>query len=250
MKKTALTVAALSIGILLGACSHDTTIDDTIDSFGKKINSMQEFSAVSEYKTAAYDRTNKEIHRLSSNSTLNTMVNFKNKEGYVKSISSKNTEHIDPNSVMYIKDKMMYLKSYDSWLAHPVLDKEFSETLKINDLASVYSQLQQNKKYLEYEKSGKRIILQTKKQTNPSLNNKEISSIYGPISDSGKAKVKSYSLKLILDSRTYFPVSLERNISVSINNVTYKNKIVTHYQQFKNVNIKIPKVAYDTPRYE
>jgi hypothetical protein len=256
-KKLVLSGMLLSAALLLGACNNPAKVDNkektkqntatlvesTIEKFGEKSKDVQKFKA----EINANNSVDVKGQLSEFKQSLNVDVDFKDKEIHLvnKSDDKNKDEDNVPATDMYVKDNKMYLNAYGKWMTSeldPALDV-FSEAASIQGLTGVYNEIKGLKKDLKLVEKDNLVTLETKNLKDIELDQVTLESIIGPNNTKKDVKVKTYTVKLDLDKKTYLPKTLERNVSVEADGVTYNSKAITKYTDFSDFDIEVPEDA-------
>ncbi|MED2737342.1 DUF6612 family protein [Bacillus toyonensis] len=256
-KKIVLSGMLLSAALLLCACNNPSKeenkektkqnsvalVESTIEKFGNKSKDVQKFKA----DINATNSVDVKGQLSETKQSLNVEVDFKDKEIHLLNKSDDKNKDKDnvPATDMYVKDNKMYLNAYGKWMTSeldPALDV-FSEAADIQGLTGVYNEVKGLKKDLKLVEKDKVVTLETKNLKDIELDQVTLESIIGADNSKKDVKVKTYTVKLDLDKNTYLPKTLERNVSVEADGVTYNSKAITKYTDFSDFDIVVPEEA-------
>lgn len=236
----------LGLGLALGGCGNAAEKDQTINAFGDKVKTANEFTADIKVKSTVEDKDGSVLEHQKYNRHMVANVDFKEQELllHIKEGSSKeNQESRD----VYIRDRMSYMSHLGDWMMYPITAEAdyFAEFLDVKSLSSIYSEVQMVSKDIEYSKTKGRISLKASKLTNVKFDDKALDAVFGPLSGLDKAKVKQYSIEIVLNPKTYLPTSIKRNVSITIEDITYHTDTYTEYKDWKKVDVSLPEEAFN-----
>lgn len=254
-KKMILSGMLLSAALLLGACNTPAKddnkekakqntaalVESTIEKFGEKTKDVQKFKA----EIKATNSVDVKGQLSENKQSLNVDVDFKDKEIHLKNISNAKSQDKDPATDMYVKDNKMYLNAFGKWMTSdldPSLDV-FSEAASIQGLTGVYNEIKGLKKDLKLVEKDNLVTLETKNLKDIELDQVTLDSIIDVNNAKKDVKVKTYTVKLDIDKKTYLPKTLERNVTVESDGVTYASKAITKYTDFSDFDIQVPEEA-------
>lgn len=236
----------LGLGLVLGGCGFAAEKDQTIKAFGDKAETANEFTADIKVKSTVEDKDGTILENQMYNRHMVANVDFKEQELllHIKEGSSKeNQESRD----VYIRDGMSYMSHLGDWMMYPVTAEAdyFAEFLDVKSLSSIYSEVQMVSKDIEYSKTNGRISLKASKIKNVEFDHKALEAMFGPLSGLDRAKVKQYSIEIVLNPKTNLPTSIKRNVSITIEDLTYHTDTYTEYKNWKKVDVSLPEEAFN-----
>lgn len=234
--------------IWLSGCGNNHSVENTLNNFGEKVNELQEFTGETEVDFSVINQDGEEMENLKHNEDMDIKADFNEKEMHLKVNGSKDNEKLATD--IYIKDGIMYFNPFGNWMIYPVLDNEFGESLKIKNLPSIYSELKQIESELSYSKTNDLITLEVDDLKEFKLSQETLNAMFGPLSGLDDAKVISYSISIVLDSKSFLPTKVNRKLTILIDNNTYIYDTNIKYHSFDNVDVTVPEAAMKAKFYE